>query len=565
MKRNSRIIFGIVFTILLFSGDLFSQSEPSRQELENVLSRFINYRFGTISIYRIKNPSDIKRALKSQSEMGAGLKEAEELLATLDPQVATMIKDGAEAGDDCDKIADDILNRGLFPPPADVFEKVCTGLKSGGLELDLVENAYLITNRPEFGEPPSNIIALITSDRVADDIERNLNSRPQSDIYTKEELKSFKLDTTFSASNLYDLMVNAIMQGNIENKTLDAQGIGNPEWFSAKTYGKTTSLSANEYDISSFDVQKFMRISEGQALDYGYKAHEVIASMDLISWKKYPQYTYIDNNGDLVLDSFAISNEDLPEFGVELKYGISELSYPSLWSERMTLSALWQSVKLGIILPTSGWAGLSESVYNVDRKLTSAGVGIAGAFDFPFKVIPQSGVFRTSFGYVFGDANKPSYKTEPGFGNFMDYNSDYLIRANALLHYTFGVSVDNNYWFRFGVGGSIYSAEYWNYTESTDPNTQEQQLNYSKVKSETIGGLSGRFEFMAKSVQTPFGGSLQYFDEAMGANLWLQIPVIPMTFALRLEASGYFVAFRDPHPWEHSSVFIPQIRFIFNF
>jgi len=81
------------------------------------------------------------------------------------------------------------------------------------------------------------------------------------------------------------------------------------------------------------------------------------------------------------------------------------LSYPSMWSERMTLSALWQSVKLGIILPTSGWSDLSESVYNINRTLTFGGVGVAAEFDFPFKVIPQSGVFHASLGYIFGDAN----------------------------------------------------------------------------------------------------------------------------------------------------------------
>jgi hypothetical protein len=204
-----------------------------------------------------------------------------------------------------------------------------------------------------------------------------------------------------------------------------------------------------------------------------------------------------------------------------------------------------------------------ESVYNINRTLTFGGVGVAAEFDFPFKVIPQSGVFHASLGYIFGDAKEPNYKDKPTLDDYVLYASDYLIRANAQLHYTFGVSIDDDYWFRFGIGGTVYSAEHWNYEipETVDP----PELSYSKDKTETIAGISGKIEFMSKNILTPFGASLQYFDEALGLKLWLEIPVIENTFALRFDASGYFTAFRDPHPWEHSSVFVPQIRFIFNF
>ncbi len=298
-------------------------------------------------------------------------------------------------------------------------------------------------------------------------------------------------------------------------------------------------------------------------MDYYGKANELVVSMDLISWKRYPMSYYEDSTGNLVPDTYYITNEDLPEFGVELKYGIDALSYPSMWSERMTLSALWQSVKLGIILPTSGWSNLSESIYNINRTLTFGGVGVAAEFDFPFKVIPQSGVFHASLGYIFGDAKEPSYKDAPTLDDYMFYSPDYLIRANAQLHYTFGVSIDDDYWFRFGIGGTVYSAEHWDYKvpEDIDP----PELSYSKDKTETVAGISGKIEFMSKNILTPFGASVQYFDEALGLKLWLEIPVIENTFALRFDASGYFTAFRDPHPWEHSSVFVPQIRFIFNF
>ena len=494
-------------------------------------------------------------------------------MKSLEPNVAAFINRGVASGSTCDKIREDMLSEGLIPPEGQIYEKICTGLKQGDNIQDLVENAYLITTRPTRGQLPSTVIAMIISDRASDDIEKNLKSKASTDIYTNEELKAFRLDTTFSSSNLYDLMVNAIMQGNIENKTLDAQGIGKAEWFAPRVYGKTFSLIGSETDITPSDVQKFMRISEGQALDYGTKSNEVIASLDLISWKRYNKSTYTDNAGNLVVDSSANSNDGLPIFGIELKYGADNISYPSFWSERMTVSALWQSVKLGIILPTDGWSAMTSSVYNIDRKLTNGGVGLSGTFDFPFKVVPQSGVFKLSGNYVFGDAKAPSYKSrdlsDPDAFVIGTGGTDYLLRTDVQLHYTFGVAIDNDYWFRFGIGGTIYAAESWNYSKipNTDPNSEfANKLVYTKSGSETVGGLSGKIEFLSKNITTPFGGSVQYFDEALGLNVWLQIPVVEKVFAIRLDASGYIVAFRGtPHAWENQSVFIPQARFIINF
>jgi hypothetical protein len=70
---------------------------------------------------------------------------------------------------------------------------------------------------------------------------------------------------------------------------------------------------------------------------------------------------------------------------------------------------------------------------------------------------------------------------------------------------------------------------------------------------------------MKKSGTTPFGASIQYFDEALGTNIWLQIPIIDNTLAIRLDAKGYFVAFRDRHKWEDYSVIMPMVRLIVNF
>jgi len=88
--------------------------------------------------------------------------------------------------------------------------------------------------------------------------------------------------------------------------------------------------------------------------------------------------------------------------------------------------------------------------------------------DFPIKVIPQSGVFSLSGSYVFGDAKEPSYKNRHNYydtiGGFY-YNdddlffNDYLVRYTGQFHYTFGISIDESYQLRFGIGATLYGAE----------------------------------------------------------------------------------------------------------
>jgi len=569
MNRKIKIIILTIITGVIISGISLAQGfEPTRQEYVSVLSRFINYRFGTISIFKIKNPSDVKRALKTKSEMGAGRKEAEDELKKLLPSVQSIITRGVDAGTDCDKIREDILNAGEVPPPAVIWDKMCPGLKQVTGPGDQIENAYLITTRAERGTVPNTIIALITSDRASDDLEKNLRSRGTGDIFTFEQMKQFRLDTSFSASNLYDLMINSIMQGNIENRTLEAQGIGNKEWFSSQVRGKSYSLISKESDVSSNDIQKFMRISDGQALDYKIRENELIVSPDLISWRRYELPSYVDNAGNTVIDSSLSVNDNLPVFGLELRYGMDNISYPSFWSERLSCAAIWQSAKLGLILPTSGWAILSKDLFSIERKLTYAGAGITGAFDFPFKVIPKSGIFHFDFDYVFGDAKPATYKNRDlnPDSTSLAPNTDYLIRTNMQLHYTFGIAVDADYWFRFGIGTTYYNVESWDYLLGMDQNTGKTTFTFVKQKQESVFGISGKIEFMSKNILTPFGASVQYFDESIGANIWLQIPIVKNTLALRLDAKGYFTAFKDkPHDWENKSVFMPMARFIVNF
>jgi len=572
--RNHRFILVAILLGALFLQPIYSQDEATRTEMEQILGRFSNYRFGNISIYRLKNIGDIRKALKLRQEKAAGVQINEGILKAVDQAILKIIEDGVLADESMREILQAIDARGLTPPEQSIMEQLYQyyKLKHQGAAEARPENAYLITTRAKPGEIPEFIIALIISYNASGDMEKQLKSIGPGDIYTYDEMKNFQLDTTFSANNLYDLMVNALVQRNVENKTIEAQGIGNAQWFARKIFGNTETPFLNEADLSSYDVQKILRVSEGEPFNFGIKQNELILSPDWILWRRFPQPGYYDEaSGKFIVDTTLNSNSDLPLVGLELKYGIDCINYTSFFSERVTLSALWQNVKLGLILPTDGWASMGKNVFDINRKLTYAGFGLAGSFDFPIKVIPKSGVFHFDFGYVLGDAKESKYKsrnidtlTYTPWRTIANRDFDYLIRGNIQAYYTFGVQIDNNYLFRFGLGGTFYQVEQWYY--DLDTANLRRRLVFKKYDEKAVGDVSIRVDFMSTDIATPFGANVQYFNGGIGGGVWLQVPIIRNTLYLRLDGRGYFVPFKDkPDEWENKGYFIPMARFILTF
>lgn len=572
LKKLSSILIGIICIGILASSGAQGQVEESlRIKLENVLYKFRNYRYSTISIYRIKDIKDIRDAIKAKDKEAneQSMAGSSECVKKADPNLIISIKSAIDKGSGATAVKMDLAAKGDAIP--DDFDCIFDAISKGDVQDRPYKNAYVITTRMAMDQiEPSTIIALIIT-KEDDDMQKNINIVSAKDIYTNPEMFQFTLDTKeFRANNMHELVMNAFRQGNVANMTLEAQGIGTFVKYIDKKYGTSQSLVANESDVSPYDVQSFMRISEGQPFDYKEVNNEVVVSPDLLSWKRYDVSTisYSDGYVDTVS---TVVNRNLPQYGFELKYGIDEINYPGLWSERMTASALWENMKLGIILPTAGWASMSKDVFDVDRKLTYAGVGVAAKADFPVKVIPQSGVFSLAVGYVFGDAEVSDFHNSVfDEVNNLSYSReyDYLIRGNGSLHYTFGISIDDSYWLRFGVGATVYSVETWeNRVVSGDADKDAYVEHVKKAGgSETVGGLSGRFEFMSKDIATPYGATVQYFDESIYTNVWLQIPIVKNTLALRLDAKGYFTAFKDnPRLWENESVFMPMARLIVTF
>ncbi len=581
-KRISLSILTVMVLSIFFQSIAEAQVDGNfRMKLESILSRFKNYRYSQISIYEVSDIQQIRKAIKAKeelegiAELGADESADAAVIAELDGAVASTIERQVQEGRTETQVQRRLIMNGLEVPEnmTAVYNYYASRIAGSTKQL---RNAYVITTRMTPDKiVPHSIIAMIVTYEDEINIEENIDNPSPGNVYTRPELINFILpdDEDYAADNMYGLVVNAFQQGLIEDKTLEAQGIGSFASFAPRKYGVSKSLISNEDEIDEYDIQKFKRISDGQPNDIINKHNEVIVGADLISWKRYnlPRIIYDDGYIDTLSD---ITNMSLPKIGFELKYGNEAINYPSFWSERMTASAVWQNTKLGVILPTSGWAGISEDL-DITRKLTFGGVGIASEIDFPIRVIPKSGIFSLKLAYVFGDAQEADYKNlnfKDGGDIPLNYDefgaaaaSDYLIRFNGQLHYTFALSIDKNYHMRFGLGGTVYSVESW-YFQPEENEIGVEKLNYAKDETDVVGGVSAKVDFMVKNVSTPFGASVQYFDKGIFSDLWLQIPVVKNTLAVNLGAKGYYKVFpENARDWEHESMFIPSIRLIVNF
>lgn len=583
MKKGIFIILIHLFVFSFIASQLADASARNqRDQVERILQNFKNYRYGAVSIYEVKEADELKDFLKSKRKAitGGPATEGKECLNDATPEVKRIILRGVEQELPKSRINDNIITEGFPPPTGDIMDCIYQHYLDSlsGPAFETVLHAYIVTTRPSvIGSIPDTIIGVIFVENEYETdtrrVDRNLRNVSDLDIFSVYEMHDEKLDENkYGYNNLYDLAYSYFIQGNVESKMMEARSIGTDVEYFAPSVGNSTSLIDDNF-INSEDIQRILRVSYGQSEDYYAKNNELIISPDLVRWTNYETRYEKKRNGDYKLDSNGRriisyeepSNKYLPKFGLEMRYGIPEINYNSLWSERMTVSALWQNVKLGIILPTNGWSNMSKEVLDQNRKLTHAGVGLAGSVDFPFKVIPKSGIFHFSFGYVFGDAVESEYKNrnlDPLVNPENRFDNDYVIRASAQLHYTFGMVIDENYQLRFGIGGTVYELEKW-YNKLDLHDNGVPYFRFSKLESETIGGISASLEFMGINPTTPYGASLKYFDEALAANLWLNIPIVENMLSMKFDLNAYFTQFRkEPHPWENESLFTPMVRFI---
>lgn len=571
VRRGRTVVLLLAVTLIVEPGATVAQTSDA--QLRSIMSKFKNYRYGNISIFQLD-----AETMKGVTQLLNPEPVITETAKTCSPARQTQIDDKvAELGcaADLSALQDDEEIKRILRGECIDYAKYAVARKQW--ECNTFKRAYVVTTRYVAGKD-FKVIALLTSNSESR-VLANVLASPR-DIYTYTQLRQSAAPAGSPARTLYEYLYNfVIQQSEAEgiNVTAEAQGLGD-EQFIPKLYG--ISLPVSEDDVSMY-----VRTTDGQAMDYT-RSRELMVSPDLIS---YRDYTPADPSA--VGEGF-VYNRNLPKYGVELRYGLEAINYPSFFSERVTLNALWGSNRLGVVLPSNGWSSVAKSL-GVQRTMTHAGWGINGAFDFPLKITNAStGVFNVVASYVFGDARQSDHQRVLERGEFVNrqlrgtdtvihsesYSRavDYLIRFNAQVHYSFAIAVDSGNYFRFRIGGAIYSREIWEANDGAGrylvvdsrgvvkSDTSFSINRWFRTDTRYIGGVSARIDFMAMRVTTPYGIGLQYFDDAIFAQAWLLIP-ITQQIGLRFDGQYFAPILRDPHAWETASVFIPTMRVIYNF
>jgi len=534
-------------------------SAQQNAQIKSLLTKFKNWRYGMVSVYKV-------------GEEDGSINNLNVVLGPREPE----LPDEAKSCRSRDDIESYVLTGGegmdekevkkiLAAPGCKAYERYYSMRLAW--ERAQFKKAYVVTTRRVPGEP-FKIIGFLTQKAsesyygIKDDLdppseiflEVDLNKDLDEQVLVNGVVKKAREVLGTTAATLYQFLENQVIQGNFENVTPEAQGIGDENIrFTGKTYGNTTPISEDE-------TQAYIRITEGLPADYENENEIIMSFAEGISYRRYERPRAED--GSVVIPDSGTAgpatNNNLPKYGVELRYGLEDINYPSLWSERMSLNALWGASRLGVVLPTAGWSSLASEFGNT-RTMTNAGIGVNGSFDFPIRVISQSGVFNVSASYVFDDANATGHQV---FDADNLRSVDNLVRFHAAVHYSFAVRIDKDFMFRFRLGGTVYNMEQWGDQRVTLPDTS--RIDFAKLSTQTVGGVSGRIDFMTTGWATPVGFSLSYFDDTVLGVAWLQVPIDPM-IAVRLDARIFTPVFRDARLWERDAIVMPSLRFVFNF
>ena len=145
----------------------------------------------------------------------------------------------------------------------------------------------------------------------------------------------------------------------------------------------------------------------------------------------------------------------------------------------------------------------------------------------------------------------------------------YLIRYDFQAFYSFGFFADPaaKHLFRLKIGGTVYGAEGMvNVEDTTLPVSETEQAQYkvTKVNSTSNGGVSGALEYMRTGSWVPFGARLQYVDNSILSDLWIQFAVA-RNLDLKFDIKYFTPVFRDPHPWEHPNLVVPSVAVRYHF
>ena len=570
IRRISTIALALIMALVV--QPLVGQTDGAYVgKFKSVLRSLSNYRYGDISVFRIDGQlfADVQRYLNPPPVDKTG---SIDKLSKKDQNLVDEIKRAVKRSQIYDKIVEQLESAGYAPndlADQDVQNVIQFYLDQRQYESELFTGAYIVTSKYQRGETGENLVVvglMKTRVKPAGNTIRDLRGVNPGDIITRFELTRLDPPPTSAKSyddKMYGYLKDQVIQNNVTNVTLEAQGIDDLDTrFVRQVFG-------NAVGIPEDDVQQYMKITNGIPVSYIGPNELTISAADLISYRRYRPDATTKTIKQMVLDSTGTEvetevevttyNGRLAQYGFELRYGLEDINYPTLWSERMSLNAVWSQARLGVILPTSGWSDLATSFGNT-RTMTSAGFGVNAALEVPIKIIAESGVFNFSGSYVFDDATSTDRKRTD---SLLNTPFDFLVRFHANAQYTFAIRVDESNLFRFRLGGTGYSIERW-FDKDTVDSDGNATTAFRKFDSKFIGGVSGKIEFMNTSWSTPLGASLQYFDEAVLGNIWLQIQASD-NLGFRLDVNMFTPVFRDPRAWENSAVFMPSLRAILNF
>lgn len=292
------------------------------------------------------------------------------------------------------------------------------------------------------------------------------------------------------------------------------------------------------------------------------------------------EYPYEISVGTDVLASFMayrMTNDTLPvpepEWGVELRNNFDEINYPSIWGGRLTLNAILENIRLGAVLPQIRFGGntVDSSGIGSRQQKIIGGYGLALSGDFAAPLLNNSGLFDFYGSYTFSEANTEGIRLFEGTGA---PELGYLIRYAFQAYYSFGffADADAKHLFRLKFGGTVYGVE--GYSREVDPEFvpgqegEEAPTLLVKQWNRSRGGVSGRIEYMKGGQMVPWGAGVQYFDQSILANVWLQF-AINNRLDLKLEGK-YFTSFDGDerlitHPWENQNLIVPSLSVKYHF
>lgn len=293
---------------------------------------------------------------------------------------------------------------------------------------------------------------------------------------------------------------------------------------------------------------------------------------------EYPYEITVGTDVIASFRAFRVTNDTLPVpepvWGVELLNNFDEINYPSIWGGRLTLNAILENIKIGAVLPQIRFGGntIDSSGFGTSRQKIIGGYGIAVSGDFAAPVIDNSGLFNFYGSYTFSESNTDKIRLFDSTSQFNEVG--YLIRYALQAYYSFGFYADAaaKHLFRLKIGGTVYGVDY--FTRKVDPDAiqsedQEPVTSLFKDNSKSFGGVSGKVEYMKGGQVIPWGASVQYVDNSILADAWIQFAITPR-FDLKFEGK-YFTPLENAderllsHPWENPNLIVPAVSVKYHF